>query len=566
MQRIVILICVVLAVAGAVLWLVMRPAHATLVLINGRIHTVDGRSSVAQAVALEGDRLVAVGSNADMLRGFRADTVVDLQQRAVYPGFVDAHAHLEGLGIALMTLNLAGTGSVEEIRSLVAGEITRTGGRSWVRGRGWDQNRWTEPGFPTHRMLDLVSDTVPIFLVRIDGHAAWVNGKVLALAGITKDTPDPPGGRILRDRQGNPTGVFVDAAIDTIRALMPPATVPERTRAVRLAVEKCLSVGLTGVHDMGVDTALVGIYKGLITGDAFPFRVYAAIDGAGPAWDYYRRQGPEMDFGGGRLTVRALKLYADGALGSRGAALIEPYADDPGNRGLTLASSAQLRGLVDEALEAGFQVCTHAIGDRANTIVLDVYEQALKAYGPAGGDRRLRVEHAQVLDPADIPRFLRLGVIPSMQPAHCTSDMPWAVSRLGPVRARYAYAWRSLLDAGNTLPAGSDFPVEAPDPLFGFYAAITRQDQQGMPEGGWYPEQRMTREEALKSLTLWPARAAFQEAVAGSLEPGKRADLVVLGGDIMTMEPSRIPRTPVEMTIVGGKIVFVRDMSPRPMP
>jgi hypothetical protein len=221
---------------------------------------------------------------------------------------------------------------------------------------------------------------------------------------------------------------------------------------------------------------------------------------------------------------------------------------------------------VDEALQTGFQVCTHAIGDRANTIVLNVYEQALKERGLVGGDKRLRVEHAQVLDPTDIPRFSSLGVIPSMQPAHCTSDMTWATARLGAVRARSAYAWRALLDAGNIIPAGSDFPVEAPDPLFGFYAAITRQDQQGMPEGGWYPEQRMTREEALKALTLWPARAAFQEAVAGSLEPGKRADLVVLGEDIMSAEPLRIPRTPVEMTIVGGKIVFVRDISPRPTP
>jgi predicted amidohydrolase YtcJ len=566
MHRVVILICVALAIAGAVLWFVMRPAHATLMLINGTIYTVDGRNTVVQAVAVEGDRLIATGSNAAILRGFRADTVIDLQHRAVYPGFVDAHAHLEGLGIALMTLNLAGTSSVDEIRSLVAEEIARTGGGSWVRGRGWDQNRWTEPGFPTHRMLDLVSETVPIFLVRIDGHAAWVNGKVLSLAGITRATPDPPGGRILRDHEGNPTGVFVDAAIDTIRALMPSATVPERTRAVRLAVEKCLSVGLSGVHDMGADSGLVSIYKRLISSDAFPFRVYAAIDGAGPTWNYYRARGPEIDFGGGRLTVRALKLYADGALGSRGAALIEPYTDDPGNRGLTLASSAELRHMVDEALEAGFQVCTHAIGDRANTIVLNVYEQALKEHGLVRGDRRLRIEHAQVIDRADIPRFSRLGVIPSMQPTHCTSDMPWATARLGPIRVRSAYAWRALLDAGNIIPAGSDFPVEAPNPLFGFYAAITRQDQEGMPEGGWYPEQRMTREEALKAFTLWPARAAFQEAVAGSLEPGKRADLVVLGKDIMSAEPSRIPGTPVEMTIVGGRIVFVRDNSPGPIP
>jgi predicted amidohydrolase YtcJ len=551
-----LLLPVALAALAIAAWWLLRPVHADVLFINGNIRLSADAGSHAEALAVEQGVIVGTGTTNDIRNNFSADKVIDLEGKYVFPGFVDAHAHLEGLGIALMTVDLAGTNSVQEIQSRVADDVVHFIGRSWVRGRGWDQNRWPSKAFPDRSMLDAVSSTVPIFLVRIDGHAVWVNSRVIDLAGITRSTPDPPGGKILRDARGEPTGVFVDNAMDTIRALLPPPSLEERTRAVTTAIAACARVGLVGVHDMGVDEDLIAIYRSLITGGNFPFRVYAAIDGAGKTWAQHRVAGPETDFGNGRLSVRALKLYADGALGSRGAALIAPYSDDPGNRGLTVTSSDAMCTAVQQAVEAGFQVCTHAIGDRANAMTLDAYEDAMKASGKRGSDLRLRIEHAQVLDPADIPRFARLGVIPSMQPAHCTSDMPWAEERLGPVRCRTAYAWRSLLKTGVIIPAGSDFPVEAPNPLWGFYAAITRQDRNGQPDNGWHPEQCMTREEALRAFTLWPAVASFHEAQTGTLTQGKWADFVVLSEDIMHVSPAEILRTEILMTVVAGEIVF----------
>ncbi|MCC6398305.1 MAG: amidohydrolase [Bacteroidetes bacterium] len=549
-------ILVALGFLVAALWLLTRSHHADMLLVNGVVHTVDPDGTIGEALAIGEGKILEVGTTADLTKRYAADTVLDLKGKAVYPGLVDAHAHLEGLGIALMTLDLSGVDSIEEVQQRVKADIRNSGGRSWVRGRGWDQNRWPGGEFPSRTDLDAVSDTVPVFLVRVDGHAAWVNSEALALAGITGATSDPSGGKIIRDASGVPTGVLVDNAIDLVRRIMPKITREERVRAVRLAVQECLKSGLTGVHDMGVDLELIGIYKELITRGEFPFRVYGVIDGSGPTWDSLRSAGPLLRFGDDRLTVRALKLYADGALGSRGAALIEPYADDPGNRGITTMSSEALKGVVRDAVDAGFQVCTHAIGDRANAITLDAYEYVLNASGRTGQDHRLRIEHVQVLAPGDIPRFVKLGVIPSMQPTHCTSDMPWAIKRLGEERARYAYAWRSLLDAGSIIPAGSDFPVEAPSPLLGFAAAVTRQDGAGYPPAGWFPEQRMTRMEALKGFTLWAARASFNEKTSGSIEEEKHADLTVLDQDIMKIPSERFRSVRVVMTVVGGEIAY----------
>ncbi|MEK9136754.1 MAG: amidohydrolase, partial [Bacteroidota bacterium] len=425
-----------------------------------------------------------------------------------------------------------------------------------VGGGGWDQNKWPGKSFPTHEALDAVAKDVPVYLRRVDGHAVWVSSKVLELAAITKATPDPDGGKIIRDRMGNPTGVFIDNAIDLVETVMPQPSEDERIEAIQKAVEECVKVGLTEVHDMGVDLQGIEIYRKLIAQKRFPFRVYAAIGGAGETWDHYVKSGPEIEVNDGRLTVRALKLYADGALGSRGAALIEPYADDPSNRGLTLTSSDQLRSAVMQALDKGFQVCTHAIGDRGNNIALNVYEELLKSNPAKARDARFRVEHAQVLEPTDIPRFHQLGVIPSMQPTHCTSDMYWAEDRLGPIRVKGAYAWRALIDRGSIIPAGSDFPVESPNPLWGFYAAITRQDQRGWPEGGWYVDQRMTREEALRAFTIWAAYASFEENTRGTIEEGKVADFTILSNDIMKIDPPKILATHVEMTIIGGEVIY----------
>ena len=528
-----------------------------MILLNGVIYTLDEKKPVASALAIRGDRIVAVGSDREIRSSFRAEKTIDLGGRPVYPGFIDSHAHMEGLGAALMNLDLSETLSEEEAAGRVAGALRDTARGGWIRGRGWDQNRWPGKGFPARASLDRVSPSVPVFLTRVDGHAVWVNSKALAIAGIDEATPDPPGGRILRDRSGNLTGVFIDNAVDLVQRVIPPPSVEERTEAVRRAVSACVACGLTEVHDMGVDSGGVAIYRNLIAAGRFPFRVYVALAGSSAGtWESFRKSGPLKDGEGGRLAVRAVKFYADGALGSRGAALIEPYSDDPGNRGLTLTSHAELLAAAEQALDAGFQICTHAIGDRANAFVLDVYDEAMTLRGARGRDVRFRIEHAQVLSGAEIPRFKALGVIPVMQASHCTSDMPWAILRLGPERIKGAYAWQSLLRQGSILPGGSDFPVESPNPLWGFYAAVTRKDQSGLPEEGWNPGERMTREEALRSYTIWGAFAGFQEREKGTLEPGKWADMVVLTQDIMKIDPPAILTTRVEKTMIAGEIVY----------
>ncbi|MDH4070647.1 MAG: amidohydrolase, partial [Ignavibacteria bacterium] len=491
---------------------------------------------------------------------FKADTTIELAGRAVFPGFIDAHAHLEGLGVFLNNIDLMGTGSVREIQGLVRERAETIPAGVWIRGRGWDQNDWEMKVFPDHSALDQAAGGIPVYLDRVDGHAVWVNRKVLEIAGITRDTPDPEGGAIIRDEHGEPTGIFVDNAVDMLDSVLPEPTTSERRESILRAVHSCLRVGLTTVHSMGVDLEEIGIYKDLIQTGQFPFRVYAAIDGTGPTWDHYAATGPEVSGFDGRLTVRTLKLYADGALGSYGAALIEPYTDAPDRRGFTVTSDDSMRILGEQAIRNGFQLSVHAIGDRANHITLNIYRDLFERMGRGGSGLRFRIEHVQVLDPPDILRFARMGVLPVMQPTHCTSDMYWVETRLGPERTRSTYTWRSLINSGSILPAGSDFPVESNNPLWGFYAAITRQDHQGWPEGGWFPEERMTREEALRAFTIWAAYAGFEEELKGSISKGKYADIVVLSKDIMTVPADEILKTEVAMTIVGGEIVHTSGL------
>jgi predicted amidohydrolase YtcJ len=532
-------------------------SHATILLVNGVIHTGSGRTE--GALAIREDRIADIGSNLGLRLKFSADTVIDLGGKPVYPGFTDSHIHVEGFGASLMNINLVGAGSIEQIRVLVASEAGKKKPGQWVRGRGWDQNLWARKEFPTYRDLDMAGGDVPIYLVRIDGPAVWVNRRVLALAGISRATPDPAGGKILRDASGEPTGVFVDNAIESLASVLPPPSDADRVEAVRTSLAALAAKGITEAQDMGVDLRGVGIYKDLASEGRLPIRVYIALDGQDrPTVERYLSSGPEIGLYGGMLTVRAIKLYADGALGSRGAALVQPYADDPGNRGLTVTELAELRDATAKAVAGGFQLCTHAIGDRGNTIVLNAYQDAYNHLTDKKLDIRFRVEHAQVLLPSDVGRFRSIGAIASMQPTHCTSDMPWVEARLGPKRVRLAYAWRALLDSGAIIASGSDAPVEDPNPLKGFYAAITRQTESGMPAGGWYPEQRMTREEALVSYTRSGAFAAFQERDKGTIDRGKWADLVVLSEDIMTTDERKIPSVEVELTVVGGKIVFRR--------
>ena len=582
-RRRLILSAVAVCLIAAITYFVFVPSRADELFINGHIYTLDADNTVAEAIAVRGDRIVGVGSSGSIVRKFKAPATVDLGGKTVLPGFIDSHAHFLSLGLARLTLDLSGAQSEREAAERVAQGAARAAPGKWIRGRGWDQNRWPTKRFPVRQSLDRVSPQNPVFLSRVDGHAAWVNSMALGLGGVTKSTPDPPGGRIERDPNGNPTGVLIDNAQELVRSQLPGMTDEDAAEAIHLAIQEFVSDGLTEVHDMGVDSNEIRVYKHLIDRNEFPFRVYAAIGGVGGTWDEISQKGPIIGYGGNRLTIRSLKLYVDGALGSRGAALIEPYNDDPGNRGLTVTSEEVLRRAVDEALARGFQVCTHAIGDRANNIILNVYENALKNHPTP--DARLRVEHAQILEPDDIPRFKKLGVIPSMQPTHCTSDMYWAESRLGPSRIRGAYAWRSLLRTGVFICGGSDCPVEDPNPILGIYAACTRQDKFGKPrnasdvaagfqlsregitdstafQNGWYESQRMTRDEAVRCFTIWAARGAFEESVKGSLENGKLADFVVLSSDVMTVPAVELLSTVVEKTVIGGAVVYTREAQP----
>lgn len=555
------------------------PSPADVLYVHGHVLTMDEAFSTAEALAVRGDRIVGVGSTAEMRRKFSSPEEVDLGGKTVLPGLIDAHAHFVSLGIARMTVDLLGAPTPDQAAARVQERVRRSEPGQWVRGRGWNQNLWPSKQFPLHRTLDRVAPDNPVVLGRVDGHALWVNKRALEIAGITRTTPDPPGGRIVRDAAGDPTGVLVDNAEQLIAIHIPPPTQKEVEESMLLAQQECLSLGLTGVHDMGVDTLDLAAYKSLIDSDQLRMRIYAAVGGPGATWEQFKKSGPLLGYGNHRLTVRAIKLYADGALGSRGAALIDPYADDPANRGLTVTGENQLEASVAEAMTHGFQVCTHAIGDRANNIVLNVYERALQ--GAPKSDRRLRVEHAQVLHRDDIGRFAPLGIIPSMQPTHCTSDMYWAEARLGPDRIRGAYAWRSLLATGVILPCGSDFPVEQPNPLLGIYAAVTRRDVDGRPrsaadlasafelsaggivdpeafEHGWYAGERMTLREVLRGYTTWAANAAFEEDLKGSLEVGKLADFIVLSHTPDEDAPEGILTTVVESTFIGGRKVFAR--------
>jgi predicted amidohydrolase YtcJ len=383
----------------------------------------------------------------------------------------------------------------------------------------------------------------------VDGHATWASGEALLRGGISGRSPDPPGGLIVKDERGAPTGLLIDLAQDVVRSLIPAPSEERFDRAVGDTIAECLGKGLTGAHEPGLDLAAVASYTRLIERGRFPFRVFAALSGK-KAWGRYREGAPET-VGDGRLVVGAVKLWLDGALGSRGAALHSPYCDDPANTGLVLVPPEDVERLTRDAAARGFQVWVHAIGDRANTLVLDVFERVRADAGPVP---RLRVEHAQILAPADVPRFARLGVVPSMQPTHCTSDMRWAGDRLGPERLAGAYAWRSLLDSGAYLAGGSDFPVEDANPFHGLHAAVTRRPLEG-PDPGWQPGQRMTRDEAVRAFTIWNARSVGLDAEQGSLEAGKRADLIALSDDVFTCAPEAIARITPTMVMVGGAVV-----------
>ncbi len=532
-----------------------QQAPADLIVTNGRIYTVDETRPVVGALAVRGGRVVFAGDErgAMALRG-RETRVVDLAGATVIPGMVDAHGHVAGLGSALAIVDLTGAPSYDEIIARIAAKARTTEPGKWITGRGWDQNRWADTRFPTHEKLSAAVPNNPVWLTRVDGHAGLANRKAMDAAGLSASTRDPEGGHVERAGDGGPSGVFVDRAKGLVERVVPPPTRDELRGQVRNAVAEAQRWGLTGVHDAGASSDVLDIYEELAKAGQLNFRMYAMVGDNAAALDAWFARGPQSGLYGGVLWVRSVKLYIDGAMGSRGAKLLEPYSDDPNNTGLFLSPPAHIREVAARALKAGFQVNTHAIGDGGNRVVLDAYEAALAATPTA--DHRFRIEHAQILHHADIPRFARLGVIPSMQASHQTSDMYWIGARLGTGRLLGAYPWRSLLNTGVVIPNGSDFPVEQVNPLISFHAAVSRQDADNWPPGGWYPGERMTRDEALRSVTLWPAFAAFQEQELGSLTPGKYADFVVLNQDIMRVPNELILRTRVVSTWVGGKPVY----------
>src|SRR5215212_235761 len=556
-----------LLILASVLLLTLMPAQqrvqspADIVFKNGNIYTANDKAPSAQAIAVKADRIVFVGSNADAERFAGKDTrVVDLKGNTVLPGLTDSHQHLSGVGQREMTLNLERTTSLDDLLAKVKERVDQTKPGDWVTGRGWIETHWQPAVFPTRWDLDKVAPNNPVILGRADGHGAVANTAALKLAGVDKDTPNPFGGEISKDKQsGEPNGMLLDAAQGLVRRRVPPTTPEEAERAVVLGVKRNIELGWTQIQDAGGSYADVEIFKKLYAAGTIKLRIYKAVYGPGPAATRLLNEGATIGAYGNRFNLRTIKVVSDGALGSRGAALLAPYSDAPDTSGFLTVKAEELRPMLVEALRKGIQVETHAIGDRANRFILDEYEAAFKAV-PATqrkiGDPRWRVEHAQIVNPADIPRFAKLGVIPSMQPSHAIGDLFFAPSRLGIERLAGAYAWESFVKSGVVVPGGSDAPVERGEPMIEFYAAVARKDAKGFSAEGWHSEEAVTREQALKMFTLWPAYAAFEEKLRGTIEVGKLADLTILSADIMTIPALEILKTRNVMTVINGEIVY----------
>jgi len=542
------------------------PAHtkvqlADLVLKNGNIYTVNDRQPHAQAVAVKGDRIIFVGSNNEAQKYVGNKTrVIDLKGETVLPGLTDAHHHLEGVGFREMTLNLEGVSSLDEFLARVKARVDQAKPGEWITGRGWIETFWQPPIFPTRWDLDKVSPANPVVLGRADGHGTVVNSMALKVAGIDKTTPNPFGGEISKDKQsGEPNGMLLDAAQALVRNHVPAPTAADNERAVILAVNRDISLGWTQVQNPGGGYADIDLDSKLFREGKIKLRIYKALSTPGEDAQRLLRDGPIIGMFGNRLTVRSLKLYADGSLGSRSAALLAPYSDAPETSGFLTVKEETLQPILQEALRKGIQIETHAIGDRGNRFIIDQYEKAMKAVPKAQWkiqSPRWRVEHSQIVNPADIPRFAQLGIIPSMQASHAIGDLHFAPARLGLDRLKGAYAWASFVKAGSIIPGGSDAPVERGEPMIEFYAAVARKDLKGFSGEGWHPEEALPRDQAIKMFTIWPAYAAFEEDLRGSIEVGKLADFTVLSADIMKIPEPEILKTRCLMTIIGGEVVF----------
>jgi len=534
--------------------------QADVLFINGNVYTVNERQPRAEAIAVKGSKIVFVGSNKDA-RAYqgKGTRVIDLHGNTVVPGMTDSHYHLAGVGAREMTLNLEGTTSLEQFLAMVKERVDRARPGEWVTGRGWIETFWKPQAFPTRWDLDKISPNNPVVLTRADGHAVVVNSAAIKIAGVDKNTASPFGGEIMKDKQtGEPNGMFLDRAQGIIGRHIPAGASEEGEQAILLGCKRSVELGWCEIQNAGSSFSEVALLKKLYAEGKIKLRIYEAIAGPGPDSQRLLREGESIGAFDNHLTVRHIKVVIDGALGSKGAALLEPYSDYDTSGFLTQKEEVVVP-MLEEALRKGIQVETHAIGDRANRTILDWYEKAMKAVPPEQRkvrEPRWRVEHAQIVSAVDIPRFAKLGVIPSMQPSHAIDDLHFAPSRLGMKRLEGAYAWQSFIKSGSIIAGGSDAPVERGEPMIEFYAAVSRKDQKGYSGEGWHPEQAVSREQALKMFTIWAAFAAFEEKMKGSIEVAKLADLTVLSADIMKIPEAEILKTRCVMTVIGGEVAY----------
>ena len=547
-----------------------------LLLVNGNVYTVNEKQPHAEAIAVKGDRIVFVGSK-DEAKRFHAARTIDLTGKTVLPGLTDSHCHIFGIGERELSLNLEGTNTLQDFLVAVSKRATKTEPGKWITGRGWIETFWKPARFPTREDLDKVAPENPVFLIRADGHASVANSAALKIAKIDQNTPNPFGGEILKDKTtGEPTGMLTDSAQGLVRKNIPASTAAEREQALLTGIDREIKLGWCEIQNAGSHKDDIALIKRVYFDAKARIRFINCVYGPGEDAQNFLKEGAIIDGFDHHFTQRTIKVVFDGALGSRGAALLKPYSDAPETSGYLTEKPEELKPMLEEALRRGIQVETHAIGDRANRTILDLYEAAFKAV-PSDQrpikEPRWRVEHAQIVDPADLPRFAKLGVIPSMQPSHAISDLFFASARLGMDRLAGAYAWQSFLKSGVIIPGGSDAPVERGEPMIEFYAAVSRkplpEKSAGLPaegpsrtsfltKAGWHPEQKVSREQALKMFTIWPAFASFEENDKGSIEAGKLADFTVLSADIMKIPEPEILKTQNEMTIVGGEVVYQR--------
>ena len=549
---------VLLILASACLIACHPHPPAERIYLNGHIITMSDTIPVAGGFAVNGGKIVATGTSEEIRHAYPGVPQEDLGGKTVMPGIVESHVHLLSFGQSFLELNVEGAGTPDEVVQKVRERASRTPPGEWITGWGWDEGAWAK-NYPTNEKLSRAAPNNPVWLRGLHGFAGWANTKALEIAGISRDTRNPENGEILKDAiTRRPTGILKSDAQGLLTRHIPPPSPELLERALTRAGEECLKYGLTTVHEANVSKAMLGALRALAAKRQLKNRVYVMLDVTDRELiEPFLQHGPEID-PGQWLTIRCIKIFADGALGSRGAALFDPYADAPATRGQLTTSQDTIYQVTSRALKAGMQVAVHAIGDRANRITLDAYEAALRESRQAK-DPRLRIEHAQVIALQDIPRFARLNVISSMQPPHCTSDMPWAETRVGPERIRGAYAWRSFLNAGVRVPLNSDFPGETPNPFWGMYAAETRQSPDGKPEGGWHAEQCLTRTEVLRGYTVDSAYAGFEEGIKGQIAPGMLADFIVLSDDILTIPPKSLLSLKVEKTYIGGNLAYSRQ-------